>query len=305
VQKISLTIIALALLGACSKAPSELPVGPTGPEEISSLSASIDQGSRHYGGEQLRDQKFRIITGRNHEMGLRLIAAEAIYKSYNGDLLDVLTEFTARLEEIYHRIDVRRMSPLGRGKKSDMEKGFYALSAKLDVGLLAEGRGARVVSFYSIMKTALVKEIRGEDFLPFEETLIVGPNKEMVLELIKARVDIFSAMALELLTDGRDMNLTQRAKRSIFQITGGRYGGIDLPEVYSTANETTKKEIESLLNSAVEARDFLAQIGVTKDLERNLLSAFSHIDFQMPSGPNPVSEEPAQVRIKDLIKRLL
>jgi hypothetical protein len=300
-QKSSLMLAALLLMAACSKAPQEQLDEGTQMDQLF-ITSVLQRQSADASGEALRNERFSILTDQQRDAQSKLVAAEEYLQSFEGEITPVVQEFTLRLEEIYRQLDIKRMNPRQRGRKHSSQRAFYALAAALDTPLKA-GRKGRPLTFYQLIKSALVKDVRREAMLPHEEILTTAANKEMMLELIKARVDILSAMALELLTDQSKMGPVQKTKGRVFNITRGRLGEIDLPEVFNQADEQTKNQIERLLGRAVMSRGFLAQIGVTKELERQLASAFSNLDWiERPSAAD--SEERRKYRIMDLINQL-
>jgi hypothetical protein len=218
--------------------------------------------------------------------------------------LDAANELTRRMTDLYEKIDTKKMSPT---KDNKMEMSFYALSATMHMNHtfqdeLAKSKKIEVVSMYDLIKKALIKERDHRVFLPHEEVLMSGINKEIMTNLIKARVDIYSALALKNLTDKRDMTLGQKAKGLIFKITGGRLGSIDLPEVFDKSNDATKIYIEKYLDGALKAKIFLKDIGIQKKLEKTLFSAFKEINLTEKSID---SSDERRIKIQSQIDQLL
>lgn len=234
---------------------------------------------------------------------------------------DAVSEFTKRLSDIYAHIDIKKMSPTVEGKRHNDELAFYAFAVSLHMNhhfqdiLTMKKSKLQEESMYDIIKKALAKNANRKLLLQHEEELVNGPNKDMMIDLLKARVDILSALALKNLTRKGDMNITQKAKGAIFKITGGRLGSIDLPEVYSTDDETTNNKTELYLDAAVSTKNFLRSIGVGKQPEKTLKSAFKNIDFNEKKSKD--AEESAEAEqsnkavdkkqqaIKNLIDQLL
>lgn len=231
--------------------------------------------------------------------------------------LDAANEFTKRLTSTYDKLKkrVNKMSPTNTSQKHSDEQVFYAFGVSLHMNhhwqedLVTEKKSElQTVSMYDLVKSALSKDHSGSyDLKEHEEILVNGENKEMLIELLKARVDMLSALALKNLTDKDQMTLGQKAKGALFKITGGLLGSINLPVVYSKSNEPTKKWTEKYLEAAVKTQDFLRSIEVEKRLEKTLRSAFKNINFneQENSGEPEQKADPRREAIKGYIQKLV
>jgi hypothetical protein len=294
--------------------------------EMKSTTTTMYQQIRSKEAEDTRAKKFDSLLDEENNFGEKFTAAGVYFKSFEFQLwnahvqyediknreelyLDAANEFTRRLSDIYEKIDLDSMSPTKTGKFHNEEMAFYSLSATLHFlhsyqQDLANKKEVESVSFYDLIKKALIKDLNHEELKEHEITLLSGMNKEMMIELIKARVDILSALALKDLTDKRDMSLGQKAKAFFFKISGGRLGTIDLPEVYEKSNEATKITVSTRLEAAMKARNFLKEIGVSKDLEKTLRSAFSNLDLNKQNNSSK-AEDDYRKNIKYLINNLL
>jgi hypothetical protein len=299
--RITFILSCILILGACSQRPQLDNASELADGDGFLISAGLN-GDGQTSLEVTRAEKLAQVTDRRNDFASKLLSSQEYYQSFEGNLVEVMSEFTVRLEDIYRQLDLRRMAPFRKGKKYDIEKSFYALAATLDTPLRNNSR-SRQTSFYELIKVALVKEVRGESMSAHEEVLVAGINKEMMLDLLRARVDIVSAIALMMLTDEKEMNFTQKARKTIFKITGGRFGTIKLPETYHQSDETTKLEIERHLLRAITTRDFLAQIGTVKDLDKSLASAFENISLNTKNSAP--ATDPRTNRVQGLIKKLL
>lgn len=251
--------------------------------------------------EDTRNKKFAILKSKEAGFGEKIAAASIYFKSLEFQLwsaqgpddkharevllLDAANEFTKRICDIYEKINVKRMSPTKDGKRHSDEQAFYALAVTMHMNhhfqdeLVNEKTGIKAISFYDIVKSALDKEDSGEALTDYEEVLVSGINKEIMIELVKARVDMLAGLALKNLTDKRDMTLGQTIKAALFKISGGKLGKIDLPETFTKANEPTKEQTIKYLDAAVKARDFLLYVGEKKELEKTLKSAFEEVSM--------------------------
>lgn len=269
--------------------------------------------------EARRDENFQTLMTSGINFGEKITAATEYFRSMEFQLLleneandnpqllqnlylDAATEFTNRLMDLYGKIHLKKMSVLD---EKPLEMSFFALAASLHMNTKFEEESTQkqkqeLSSMYSLIKTALIKDLKHEQLLKHEEILLSGMNKEMLIELIKARVDIMATLALRNLTDKREMTFGQKTKAFIFKITKGRLGKIDLPEVYEKTNEATKLQIEKYLESALNAKAFLNEIGHTKKLEKTLRSALKSIDLNHRDN-----SDARKVEILELIKKIL
>lgn len=337
-SSVLLTIIFLSLVvGGCSKVKdfeektksmeqtTKEMSGTT--NEMKSTTTTMYQQIRSKEAEDTRTKKFEALMDSKNDMGAKFASAAVYFKSFefqlwNADVkyddaesrdilfLDATNEFTRRICDIYEDVNTRNMSPTKEGKRYNAEMAFYALAATIHMNHhyqeeLVKNKNVKAVSFYDLVKNSLLKDINGQHQEEHEITLMAGMNKEIMIELIKARVDILSALALKDLTDKRNMTLGQKAKALIFKITGGRLGSIDLPETYDKANEATKITIESRLDGALKARNFLREIGINKEMEKTLKSALTYIDFNEKNNSADKVDDKRKEKIHTLVTGLL
>lgn len=304
----SVVLACLLLTGACSKVQEldkRTESMEKSTEKVSAVTDEMKETTtvmylqiRSKEAEDTRDEKFHILMDKDADSGARFTAAGVYFKSFEFQLwndnntydtrdalevlyLDAANEFTRRIVDLYSKINTKKMSPT---KDNKMENSFYALAASVHMNHsfqddVAKSKSSSSVSMYDVIKKALQKDYKRRPLKDYEEVLVSGINREIMIELIKARVDILSALALKNLTDKRDMTLGQKAKGLLFKVTGGMLGSIDLPEVYDQSNSATRNLTEKYLDGAMKAKAFLAEIGVEKNLEKNLKSAFKNIDF--------------------------
>ncbi len=251
-----------------------------------------------------RNQEFdKLMSDEEHVLiRTRIAAACGFFKAFEYQLwsdnqtfdderarqimyVDAVNEFTRRSGDLYELIDTKKMSPTNQSKKHKNELAFYAIAATLHLNhhfqdeVVRQASKLQTNSIYDMIRKALTKEKNKRLMDEHEEILLNGLNREVVIELIKARVDIMATLALGNLTDKRDMTLGQKAKAGLWKITGGWLGKVELPEKYNGMNDSTKMWTEKYLNAALEARDFLRTIGEKKSLEKTLKAAMKEIDF--------------------------
>lgn len=275
-------------------------------DEMKSTTTTMYQQIRSKESEDTRNKKFEILNSKEDRIGAKLAAAAVYFKSFEFQLwtgtdidsdhlreilfLDAANEFTRKISDIYSEIKLKKMSPTNSGTKHSSEESFYALAATMHSThhyqdeLVSENSKIEEKSFYDIVKRALKKDSEGENLTEFETILVNGINREIMIELIKARVDFLAALGLKNLTDKRNMTFGQKLKAGLFKLTEGKLGSIELPETFSSSNEATKDQTIKYLESALKAKSFLVEIGIDKQLEKTLKSAFSKIKLASDAG---------------------
>lgn len=296
-------------------------------DEMRDTTGTMYQQLRSKDAEETRDRQFRALLENKDGMGGRIKDAGIYFKAFEFQLwtgkgndtqrhreallLDAANEFVRSITDIYDGLNLKSMSPT---KKEVNAMSFYALAASMhslstfQEELVAANPKIKPISFYDIIKSALLKDNNNQPLKAYEEVLVSGMNKEIMIELVKARVDIIGALALRDLTDQREMTFGQKTKAAIFKMSFGTLGSIDLPQVYEKSNNSTKSEIEKRLDAANNAKSFLKEIGVIKSLEKTLKSAYTSIDLNSSSNNKGQKEEKIDEKrenIKSLINTLL
>lgn len=308
-------------------------------DEMKETTTVMYQQIRSKEAEDTRNKKFEILTSKDEGFGAKIAAAAVYFKSFEYQLwtaqkgfddahardvmlLDAANEFTKRMCDLYEKINTRKMSPTKDGRAHRDEQAFYALAVTMHMNhhyqeeLVDSKISVQGISFYDVIKKAIDKDGYGQSLTDYEEVLVSGINKEIMIELIKARVDMLSALALKNLTDKRDMTLGQKVKGLLFKLSGGKLGSIDLPETYVKANEPTKKQTINYLEAAVKAKNFLDKQNIPKELEKTLKSAYSKIELGNPArqesdnevmevGETKAESDQKKVEIRSLIDVLL
>lgn len=332
-KKSSIALACLLLTTACSKVKeldqrtesmektTKEMSGTTG--AMKETTSTMYQQIRSKEAEDTRDEKFNVLMKKEADSGERVTAAGVYFRSMEfqlwnnngsfdnkgalqGYYLDAANEFTRRILDLYEKINLKKMSPT---KNNKMDMSFYALAAAVHMNHhyqeeLAKNKKTVPTSMYDLIKNALIKDYENKRLLEHEEVLVSGINREIMIELLKARVDMLSALALKNLTDKRDMTLTQKAKGLLFKLTNGSLGTIDLPEVYGTSNEASKIYVEKYLDGALKAKKFLETIGIEKELEKTLKSAYENIEFNDKIPASAEKEETLDNK-KEVIRGLI
>jgi hypothetical protein len=334
VKKSSILLMSLALLVSCSKVDKmedkttsmekTTKSMSTTTDRLESTTATMYQQIRSKESEATRDTKFHEVLDEHVEMGAKLTAAGVYFKSFEFQLwtsnpkfdseavrdllfLDAVNEFSRRMVDLYDHVNLKKMSPIDSVKSRNENMAFYAIATTLHMNHNFQEvlLNKKETSFYDLMKGALLKDAKGEELKDYEEVLVAGINKEIMIELIKARVDMMAALGLKNLTDKRQMSLGQKARALIFQTTGGKLGSIDLPETFDKDNNATKSAVETYLSGAMKARNFLTSIGVEKKLNKTINSALLNIDFNETDAQAEEKTDSKKEEIKTILKSLL
>jgi hypothetical protein len=231
-----------------------------------------------------RENKLLVLKSEKESLSSKIAAAHDYFLAFDFQrtgqskneklLLMAVRDFKVVAQDLHSKIKVKRMSPLKDGENQSDEHAFYALAASMDSKSTEGG-----VSFYDLIRWALRREEYREQLKSYEAELVTGKNKEIMIDLMKARMDIMATLALKELTDEDNLTLGQKVKAVLFDVTGGVLGSIDLPETFTDANDVTKDAAISFLERASKALRVLKDIGVEKKLQRTLRSAFSKIDL--------------------------
>lgn len=269
-----LSLVLVLMLAACSKKESSSG-SSSGEKRTQQIVQEVQVKELEVIEDKSRDDNYSILMDSQKDLGFKITAGKDIMSIMN-EIIDrssednqkkeMLTEeFSLRMNDVYSQINFKKMDPLK--VRGHHESSFYAMAQALDG------------TFYKLMKTALKKDYTGSYVMFYEENLVSQDSRQMMIDLIQARVDILSVFALQNLTDKKKMSFWQKTKSFAFTISGGLFGSIEYPETYAKANEATKNKIEDHLIKAVEAKNFLKEIGIEKKLNKKMKSAYKKIDF--------------------------
>lgn len=261
--------------------------------------------SRSKEAEATRAEKFDAVLSKKKDIGDKITSAAVYFKSYEYQLatlketsrlshkmdsfrLDAVNEFTRRMSDLYKKIKPEKMSPT---KDRNLDNAFYAFAAALHMNHhfqenMAEDHNFNTISFLDIVKEALRKERDGEYLKESEDVLLTGINREMVIELLKARVDILAGIAFSYMTDKREMGIKAKGKGLLFKLSGGKLGSIKVPMTLDDANDSTRRMTIKTLDAAIKTKRFLSDIGVEKELEKYLRSGYSNLAFSEDNKDN-------------------
>lgn len=292
-------------------------------QEIEELQETDNQVSRSL--------KMADLASKKTNLSEKIAAASLYFKSFNFDnkntrdkkLVAAANDFSIHIAGIYEDVNLKKMSPTEDGKSQSAEMAIYALAMTMHMNhhyennFLDASAGSKGTSFYDVIRKAISKESSGERLEDHEDVLLSGRNKEIIIELIKARVDIMSTFALKNLTDERDMSFFQKFKLFLLKKLKVKLGSIKIPETFTKANEPTKKQTVGYLSAAMKAKSFLDKQRIEKHMEDTLKAAFSEIKLgEMPRedvhpdnvvevGETKEESDQRKVEIRSLIDGLL
>lgn len=278
--------------------------------------------SRSKEAEATRAEKFEAVLSKKKDIGEKITSAAVFYKSFefqlatlkeksrladrmDGFRLDAVNEFTRRMSDLYRKIKPAKMSPT---KDRNNDNAFYAFAAALHMNhhfqeQISHDNNLKTVSFLDIIQDALRKERDGEYLKEYEDVLLTGMNREMIVELLKARVDIAAAIAFSYMTDKREMGIKAKGKGLLFKLSGGRLGSIQVPMTLNEANESTRRSTIQTLDAAIKVKRFLGEIGVEKELEKYLRSAYQNLTFSGSDDQTQGNKELNEIEF--LVKEIL
>lgn len=296
-----LCLAMLVSIASCSKKNDKKSVLDSRTEQITK-EMTVIQKQLEIVQEKSRDDKYDILMNPNMGLNSKVTAAKDIMEIMNSMLAkdpkneevaeDLMEEFTLRLRDIHSQIKFKNMNAMN--DNGHFGNSFYAVAAELNGPV------------YELIKQALKKETVGRSLNFAESIVVLQGNKEMMINLIQARMDILSVFALQNLTDKKKMGFWSTTKSFLFTISFGLIGSIDYPETYAAANEATKNKIEDHLSKAVESKKYLGEMNINHKLSKKLNSAFKEITFgEKKKKKDETPEEKAVDARKELIKSLI
>lgn len=293
-----LSLVLVLMLSACAKKENS-GGSSSGEKRTQQIVQEVQEKELEIIQDKSRDDQYAILMDAKYGLGFKVTAGKDLMSNMNEIIVrnsedsiekkEMLTEeFSLRLNDIYSQVNFKRLNPLK--VKGHYESSFYAVAATIDG------------QFYNILKSALKKDNLGSEVKYYEENLITQDSRQMMIDLIQARVDILSVFALQNLTDKKKMSFWQKTKSFAFSISGGLFGSIEYPETYAKASEATKNEIEDHLVKAVESKNFLKEIGIQKKLNKKMRSAYKRIDFGDKKSDANNKDDVAIDQRKELIR---
>lgn len=201
-----------------------------------------------------------------------------------------------------------------KGNKNNLMS-FYALATAMHSehhfqASIRRRKGEKAISktAYDIIKTALTKDYKNLSTEKFEDEILAGNNKEMLIALTKARLNFISVLAIKYMTDKDKMSLGQKIKTLVDRILNKI--GIDViemevPSVIEEANTSTAIKSEDYLVAAIKVKKFLNSIGQDSILDEEVKEIFSQINIKTEKLSLKNKKDRSLNNINNHIKTLL
>jgi hypothetical protein len=313
-------IVALLTLTSC-KVTKLAEQTKANTEKVLELSGTTHQQLRSGSSSATRDEEINKIKDESNDMGVKVSAASKFYKAFEFQLwtnnglyddarkrehlyLDAVLEFFKLMADFHANIadDLAREKISAIDLKTNDEKIFYAMA--LGVHLThqyqddqSERRNFPVVSFYDLMKTALLKDAKGEALKDYEMEFVVAANKKICLDLLKARQDMLLALGLKNLVSKDDMAFLEKLSAVSFNLTGGNLGKIKMESKFLTANQATKKDINKKIEGAAKVKRFTDQLGIDLPIDKKIASIFANLKY------SNVSDKKSEIDLSTMASR--
>jgi|GEM_PF-4274215 len=185
---------------------------------------------------------------------------------------DSLHDLVSSLELITRDVKMKKLSPLKM--KSEDEKAFFALAASIHY--------SKNDSLLNIIKSSFNPESSSELNLSDD-------SLELLLGLMKARIDILSALSLQEIEDA-GFNISKTSKKFLTGI--------------KSENEEISLDLESALQSALETKRFLKSVGVIYKIDSKIKSQLKKVKLDKKLKLN--DEEKTRVEeIKEIVEELI
>lgn len=199
-------------------------------------------------------------------------------------LTDAANEYSRLMGDLYEEINLHKMSPLKTGKNQTADAAFYALAATMHEvhnhhKRMTEKNNVATMSFYHMITTSLQDE-DSRELKRYQRVLISGNSRKVMIELLKARVDMIAAVALSHMVDQEQMSLKSKGSALMFKISGGKTGKLNVPTIINDSNPGTKLTVAETLHKALETKEFLRSIGIENELHKDLKEIYSNIDIK-------------------------
>lgn len=201
-----------------------------------------------------------------------------------------------------------------RGKKNDLMSFFAAATAMHSEhhfqGTVRRRKGEKHTSktMYQIIKTALEKDYNGKSTLVFEDELLAGYNKEMLVALVKARLNFISVLAIKYMTDKEQMTFGQKLKTltdRFLNLVGIDVIDMEVPAVIEKANTSTTIKTVDYLEAALKVKSFLRTIGEEATLDEEVKEILSAIKIDTSKMSTQSKKAKSLAQIDNKLKALL
>jgi hypothetical protein len=273
-------------------------------EKVLEFSGTTHQQMRSGNSSAARDEEITKIKDESNDMGVKIAAASKFYKAFEFQLwtnngiyddarkrehlyMDAVLEFFKLMADFHANVadDLAKDKISAISLKTNDEKIFYSMALGMHLTHQyqddqSERRNFPVVSFYDLMKAALLKDARGEVLKDYEMEFVVAANKKICMDLLKARQDMLLALGLKNLVSKEDMSTLEKLSAVSFNLSGGSLGKISMESKFLTANKATKKDINKKIEGAAKVRRFTDQLGVELPIDKKIASILANLKYK-------------------------
>jgi len=194
-----------------------------------------------------------------------------------------ISEFIKVMSGPYEQQD-RKVSALdySKGKVNQYEQVMAAMAVSLHVTNRIQEENAKklkfpVITFWEIIRDALIRHHQGQKPMFYEEELLVHSNYEMITQLLEYRAEMMLIMTLKELVDVKDMSFMEKVGAILAKKTD--MGQIKLESLYLKRNSVTQKKINLLIQSTSSILLFGKSINSPIKIDSNLVEIFNHLDL--------------------------
>lgn len=247
--------------------------------------------------EDTRTKQMDILRDSNLSMGAKLTAAKKYFlafeyqmwtntgfdtKEFREKLVeDAMEELYRELTDIY--AGYTGISPLDIDNANADTEAFYALATTAHFkniyqeSLLEDHPELEELDLYDMMKKSLKLYKRNKPLKGAMAVPVRGQNLEMTREILGARMNFMTALALKDMVNRNEMNLRDKARGALFKVFGNGIGSLNLNSKFEVQNRYTQKDIVKKLNSALTAKKVLNSTGGKARLDSSLSSIITNL----------------------------
>lgn len=264
-----------------------------------------------------RNKMMQIVLSDNQSLGDKIAAASAFYQSFEYQLwtnngtydtkevreklfYDAVNEYFMKLASIWDHIygqsnlaillnlDPNEMSPIETdAKEYNYEMAFYALSLVMHMNnhhqkhLVKTIGGFEEVSFYDLLKNALIKEHEGRELKDYEHIVNAGQNRDIAIGLLQARMNMMLALAVKNSTgELKELTLAQKLKAFSFKLSNGAFGTFQMKSTFNSGNESTKRDVLEKLDGFAKTKSLLESINEPLNLDPVLKNIIDNLSIE-------------------------
>lgn len=314
-------------------------------KDMKTITNSMYVSLRQQASEMTRNEKLFAMLDPRRDMGDNLTDARIMFMAYEfqvwygkaqGEELHEREELILHaIEELYSRISVKHetlvesgrleaMSPLDlEGSDKTLERMFYAIATTMHFTnefqkvMIKENQNigvrAEEISVYDVIKSALLKDagVEAGELSKAETYVTTSAYRDLAVDLLKARMDFLTALAIKGMVDKDNLAAGQMARGLLFKVSGGKFGALQVNNIFAEGNKATREDVLAKINEALKTKELLDAIGERPMLQIEIKSILENLELAQDIGTkayeNPLADEVAQDnrKLNDAIERLL